>query len=63
MQQLERSISVDPQKQADLEQFIRELEAAIEETDDVEVRESKPLSPWLGLADSICHDPFRRRLQ
>lgn len=28
---------------------------------DVEVRESKKKSGWLGLADSICHDPYRRR--
>ena len=36
--------------------------AAREKTDDVEVRESTPLSGWLGLADSICHDPFRKRI-
>ena len=28
---------------------------------DVEVRESKPESPWFELAKQICVDPFRRQ--
>jgi len=28
---------------------------------DTEVKESKP-SKWLALADSICHEPYRRKL-
>jgi hypothetical protein len=31
------------------------------EPKDVELRESKKPSGWLGLADSICHDPYRRK--
>ena len=31
------------------------------EPKDVQVRESKKPSGWLGLADSICHDPYRQR--
>ena len=31
------------------------------EPKDVQVRESKNPSGWLGIADAICHEPFRRR--
>ena len=31
------------------------------EPKDVQVRESKKPSGWLGLADFVCHDPYRRR--
>jgi hypothetical protein len=49
-----------------LAQSHRELEETIvgpkpEPPADVEVRESKPRSKWLDLANSICHDPYRRR--
>ena len=27
---------------------------------DVEVAESKPLTGWLAVADSICHGPWRK---
>jgi hypothetical protein len=59
---------VDPQKKAeldeamkDLDELIRELVADEESRIDAEVRERMRFSGWLGLADSICHDPFRRR--
>jgi hypothetical protein len=30
---------------------------------DVECRESKPRSKWLDVADSICHDPWRKNVK
>ena len=30
---------------------------------DVEIAESKPRSKWLALADSICHEPWRRNVK
>jgi hypothetical protein len=51
-----------------VDEIIRTVDDTMErdrECDDVEVSESKPSkhepTDWLSLADSICHDPWRRR--
>ena len=47
----------------DLVRSKQELDDAISgPIQDVEIVESQPRSPWLELADSICHQPFRRKL-
>ena len=50
---------MNQQLQAELEELIREVEAAIETTDDVEVREQR-MSYWFKIADELCHSPYRR---
>ncbi len=55
---LEQSQSELEEAQRTMDRILLEL-ASERPLDDVQVRESKPRSAWLDLADMICHEPYR----